>query len=260
MSETISLGQFVASEVIILLIVNSIEKLILKLESVYDILTSVEKIAQVATLPIDNIRNQLRINYKLPITVQINGLEIHNSTYSFSLNAEHPSQLIKLQSRNEIDAFIDYFYKVKPERKGEILINNINVSKINKYTLNANTGIFSDRELLFDGSIKENITIGNSKIKDEHIVSFFNTIGATTFINSQPEGLNTEVLGGLYSAKQEFYRLLILARTLLKEPRLLVIDDYLLPEIVNSQKLIDYVKTNLPNTLIIIVKTNTHEI
>jgi ABC-type bacteriocin/lantibiotic exporter with double-glycine peptidase domain len=260
MSETISLGQFVASEVIILLIVNSIEKLILKLESVYDILTSVEKIAQVATLPIDNTRNQLRINYKLPITVQINGLEIHSSIYSFSLNAEHPSQMIKLQSRNQIDAFIDYFYKVKPERKGEILINNINVSKINKYTLNANTGIFSDRELLFDGSIKENITIGNSKIKDEHIVNFFNNIGANTFINSQPEGLNTEVLGGLYSAKQEFYRLLILARTLLKEPRLLVIDDYLLPEIINSQKLINYVKTNLPNSLIIIVKTNTHEI
>lgn len=260
MNETISLGQFVASEVIILLIVNSIEKLILKLESVYDILTSVEKIAQVATLPIDNTPNQLKINFKLPLNIQINNLQVYNSTYSFTLSSEHQSQLIKLQSRNEIDAFIDYFYKVKPERKGEILINNVSVSLINKYTLNANTSLFSDRELLFDGSIKENITIGNSKIKDEHIVHFYNSIGATSFINSQPEGLNTEILGGLYSSKQEFYRLVILARTLLKSPRLLVIDDYLLPEILTSQKLIEYIKNNLPNTLTIIVKTNIHEI
>ncbi|HKK38308.1 MAG TPA: ABC transporter transmembrane domain-containing protein, partial [Cryomorphaceae bacterium] len=49
----ISLGQFVAAEIIIILIMNSIEKLIVGLESVYDVLTSVEKLGALTDMPLE---------------------------------------------------------------------------------------------------------------------------------------------------------------------------------------------------------------
>ncbi len=49
-SQQMNIGQFVAAEIIILLVINSVEKIILGLETFYDVLTSVEKIGQVADL------------------------------------------------------------------------------------------------------------------------------------------------------------------------------------------------------------------
>jgi len=50
LDQKMNIGQFVAAEIIILLIINSIEKLIIGLETLYDVLTAVEKIALVADL------------------------------------------------------------------------------------------------------------------------------------------------------------------------------------------------------------------
>ena len=49
----ITLGQFVASEVIIILVLNAVEKIILNVDVVYDLLTAVDKISQVTDLPLE---------------------------------------------------------------------------------------------------------------------------------------------------------------------------------------------------------------
>jgi len=53
-NQEINLGQFVAAEIIILLVLSSVEKLILSMETVYDVLTGVEKMGQVTDIPIEN--------------------------------------------------------------------------------------------------------------------------------------------------------------------------------------------------------------
>ena len=47
-----NIGQFVAAEIIILLVINSVEKLIIGLETIYDMLTSIEKIGQLTDFPL----------------------------------------------------------------------------------------------------------------------------------------------------------------------------------------------------------------
>ena len=50
----INIGQFVASEIVIILVMNAVEKFIIQLDTVYDVLTSIEKIGSVMDLPIEN--------------------------------------------------------------------------------------------------------------------------------------------------------------------------------------------------------------
>jgi ABC-type bacteriocin/lantibiotic exporter with double-glycine peptidase domain len=70
LNQTMNIGQFVAAEIIILLILSSVEKIIVSLETVYDLLTAVEKIGQVTDIPLE----------------QESGMEIPENETGFSIN------------------------------------------------------------------------------------------------------------------------------------------------------------------------------
>jgi ABC-type bacteriocin/lantibiotic exporter with double-glycine peptidase domain len=59
MEQQMNIGQFVASEIIILLVLSSVEKLILSLETIYDVLTSLEKIGQVTDMELESNEGML---------------------------------------------------------------------------------------------------------------------------------------------------------------------------------------------------------
>ncbi len=255
LKEEITIGQFVASEIIILLIINSIEKLILKIESIYDILTSVEKISQVATLPISETKHQTKINFESNISLKVTDLIINKSSYNFELETSKQKSIqLSITNRNAIDEFIEVFRNSYSDVKGEILLNGISIKLINKFTANANTSIFSDKELLFDGSVKENITFGNLKITDDIVIRTINSFSNVNFLNYLPDALTTELIGGNYTSKQEIYREVILLRSLLKNPKILIVDESLLPINIKPEALVNYINTNLPNCLTIYIK------
>jgi ABC-type bacteriocin/lantibiotic exporter with double-glycine peptidase domain len=84
LNQQMNIGQFVAAEIIILLILNSVEKLILSLEIFYDVLTSIEKIGQITDLPLEQ-------SFGSKFESSNNGLDLKISdlSYSFS-NYQHP--------------------------------------------------------------------------------------------------------------------------------------------------------------------------
>ena len=82
-NQTMNIGQFVAAEIIILLILASVEKLIVSLETVYDLLTAIEKIGQVTDLPLES-----KTGMEIPYSED--GFEIDFTNLSFSV--EHTSQ------------------------------------------------------------------------------------------------------------------------------------------------------------------------
>lgn len=255
LKEQITIGQFVASEIIILLIINSIEKLILKIESIYDILTSVEKISQVATLPISEAQHQTKINFENAVNLKVNDLMIGKTKFNFELDTnKQKSIVIQINNRNELDEFIDVFHSSSSINQSEVLINNIKIQLINKFIANSRTSIFSDKELLFDGTVKENITFGNIKITDEIIINTINYFTNVNFLNYLSDGLSTEIIGGNYSSKQELYREVILLRSLLKNPKILIIDESLLPINFKEEILVQYINKFLPTCLTIFIK------
>ena len=109
--------------------------------------------------------------------------------------------------------------------EGEVLLGGINVKEYSLKTLRDAIGIVLQKNLLFSGSIRENLLWGDKQASDEEIWQSCEKAGAAEFLRRFPNGLDTDLgQGGVNVSGGQKQRLCI-ARTLLKHPRILILDD-----------------------------------
>ncbi len=256
LAEEITLGQFVAAEIIILLIVNSVEKSILKIESVYDILTSVEKITHVAALPLEDNKNGMSFQKHEPLHLKLKDIEIGKSLLNLELKTGDYHQL-ELNNQLEKDELVEILSKTTSTYKGSISINSIDYTLIDKAFLTKKVAFSTEQELLFDGTILENITMGHHDVDEHQVRRLFTDLNALEFINRFPEGFNTEIIGGHYADQHELYHFCLLARMILKRPAIMIYDVALLPQAILRKQVETYLKSK--NTTAIIIALNTKD-
>lgn len=108
---------------------------------------------------------------------------------------------------------------------GEILIDGVNVKNYDLEALRELTGVVLQKNVLFTGSIKENIKWGKKDATDEEIIAACKAAQAHDFIMSQPNGYDTVLAqGGLNLSGGQKQRLCI-ARAIIKQPKILILDD-----------------------------------
>ena len=108
---------------------------------------------------------------------------------------------------------------------GEILVDGVNVKDYDIEALRELTGVVLQKNVLFTGTIKENIKWGKQDATDEEIISACKAAQAHDFIMSQPDGYDTELSqGGLNLSGGQKQRLCI-ARAIIKQPKILILDD-----------------------------------
>ena len=108
---------------------------------------------------------------------------------------------------------------------GEILVDGVNVKDYDIEALRELIGVVLQKNVLFTGTIKENIKWGKQDATDEEIISSCKAAQAHDFIMSQPDGYNTELSqGGLNLSGGQKQRLCI-ARAIIKQPKILILDD-----------------------------------
>lgn len=108
---------------------------------------------------------------------------------------------------------------------GEILVDGVNVKNYDLEALRELTGVVLQKNVLFTGSIKENIKWGKKDTTDEEIIAACKAAQAHDFIMSQPNGYDTVLAqGGLNLSGGQKQRLCI-ARAIIKQPKILILDD-----------------------------------
>lgn len=108
---------------------------------------------------------------------------------------------------------------------GELLVDGVNVKKYDLEALRELTGVVLQKNVLFTGTIKENIKWGNPNATDEEIIAACKAAQAHDFIMSQPDDYNTVLAqGGLNLSGGQKQRLCI-ARAIIKQPKILILDD-----------------------------------
>lgn len=108
---------------------------------------------------------------------------------------------------------------------GEILVDGVNVKNYDIEALRELTGVVLQKNVLFTGSIKENIKWGKKDATDEEIIAACKAAQAHDFIMSQPNDYDTVLAqGGLNLSGGQKQRLCI-ARAIIKQPKILILDD-----------------------------------
>lgn len=109
--------------------------------------------------------------------------------------------------------------------EGQVLIDDVNVKDYDLFTLRDMIGVVLQKNVLFTGTIKDNIRWGKQDATDEEITAACKAAQAEEFILSQPNGYDTFLAqGGLNLSGGQKQRLCI-ARAMIKKPKILILDD-----------------------------------
>lgn len=109
--------------------------------------------------------------------------------------------------------------------QGQVLIDGVDVRKYDLTALREMIGVVLQKNVLFSGTIKENIRWGKKDATDEEIVAACQAAQAHDFVLTQPKGYDSDLSqGGLNLSGGQKQRLCI-ARAMIKHPKILILDD-----------------------------------
>ena len=256
--QQMNLGQFVAAEIIILLIINSTEKLILSIETFYDVLTGIEKVDEVTAIELDKEDG-------VKITPENKGIEIELKHLTLSywnkealllqdlnlqINKGEKILLTGYQSSGK-SALLNLLSSVQTDFEGKISYNGISLSNTNLSSLRQNIGTATIYDELFNSSITKNISF-DENCEMDRVQEISEIVGLKDIIASLPLGYET-ILNTFESSLPKSISFKIkLARCLLKNPRLILIDDdFDLLNQTEKIKILEYL-SSLKSTLILI--------
>ena len=119
-------------------------------------------------------------------------------------------------------------------------------------------GVSLLEESPFEGTIKENVTFGDPSISREEIYEAFKNLGLMEFLREQPKGLDTVIFPEGKQLSYTVSRKLILARTILKKPKLLILEDPL-NQIPNeeAQEIIEFLSKKEHGWGLVVVSRNS---
>ncbi len=260
LNQKMNIGQFVAAEIIILLVITSIEKLIIGLETLYDMLTSIEKLGQVVDKPLENQDGE-KVNFE-------NGIDLELDTVTYKVSNREKSILedisLKIKPKSRIivqgesgsgkSSLLRILSGIITPTNGNMYINDLSIKGIHINHYRAHLGLSLSEEFPFEGTLRENLTFGDLTIPDERIFEILKMIGLTKFLKNLPEGLNTILYPEGKQMSYTIIKKIVLARAILKKPKLLILEDALDQFSKQETKsIIDYLcKSSNPWALIVV--------
>jgi ABC-type bacteriocin/lantibiotic exporter with double-glycine peptidase domain len=257
--QQMNIGQFVAAEIIILLVINSVEKIILGIETFYDVLTSVEKIGAVTDLELEE--DTLAPNEYCFTNIQ---LETENLKFRFpdAKNDVLKSISLKIEQGEKIyldgengsgkTTLIRILSGFLQPTSGIFFINDDTFQKINLAQYRAHIGTILSGETPFEGTIRENITLNDNAITNEDLVWALEAVQLSAVIKSLPNGLETQIHPEGKQLSSSNAQKILLARSIIHKPKLLFYEnptDAMDAKV--SEEIIDFITSNKQWTLIV---------
>ncbi|MCS6895850.1 MAG: ATP-binding cassette domain-containing protein [Bacteroidia bacterium] len=230
----ISLGQFVASELVLFLILNAVQDLVGHLESLYDAFVGIDKLSQIFIPPTEKVTGIIlppKKSYSIEIrnlsfsSAQRNMIHTFLRDISLSIRAGEKVCFTGPMGSGKTTLLMT-LYGLYKDYQGDIFIDGTNLRHIDLLTLRARIGDAIDLGEIIEGTLWENLTLGSPNLSWEAVNEMCEKLQLKPVIDKLPEGFFTMlppqgrgVLSGL-----DLRRLLV-ARALLAQPAILFVDD-----------------------------------
>lgn len=240
----LTLGQLVASELIVTVIVGSFAKLGKHMESFYDLLASVDKLGQLFDVPIERTDGLLTFGTGGPAAVKLRhvfygytGRKPLFEDLSFEIEPGSRVALTGTPGSGK-STLIDLILAQRSPTLGNLLIDGVDPRELRADVIRHAVAIARHAEI-FEGTVAENIILGRPGITRHEAQKVIAELGFYDAIQALPEAFDTRLTSAGRPLSDTQLQLLILARALVGRPRLLLLDGVLdeLPDDVQDRVL-----------------------
>lgn len=229
-----NIGQFVAAEIVIVQIISSVEKLVYSIETIYDVLTGLEKLGAVTDLELENQdeSDQLRLENGDKLKVKVKNLNLNSpqwghrilSDLNFEINHGEKIGIAGGMSSGK-SSLLQLIAGLFDSYEGSLLYNDIPYNKVQLESLRSLIGDNLRQEEIFEASILDNISLRRQSVSPENVMELLELVGLKGFVEDLPNGIYTALpTGGLGLASSTRNRLLM-ARSLAGTHSLLLLED-----------------------------------
>ena len=261
-NEQMNIGQFVAAEIIIILIIASVEKIIKTIESIYDVLTALEKIGFVFDKPMD----------------EYDGVSLKESNDSFAVAAENLSyryesaaatslKNLSFEIPSNTSAFIcgppssgkstlmKIISGILDPTDGIIKYNGFPLRSLDFDKLKEEIGFCINNSEIFQGTILDNISMRRDKATPENINRALSITGLSSYLAKMPLGFKTIIDPEGKKVPTNIQKRILLARAIATNPRLLILEDPLDHVNAEEKKTLISALTNKDNRWRVIISS-----
>jgi len=255
LNQLINIGQFIAAEIVIIAITASVEKLITSIDIVYDVLTAVEKLNKVLQRPTES-SGKLLLNATKPLKVEFknvsfsyNGGSSILKSLSFVIEPAEKILVHKTISGIGASTILKLISNNLTEHTGHILINDVPIDNYDMISYRKNVSYLSGQNEVFNGSLWDNISIGNAAVTPEAVTALIKELGFDGFIEDFKNGYATELFTKGAKLSSHLIQEILLLRTFVQPCHLMILDEpFKNLSATKRQKVAEYIN-KLPMTV-----------
>lgn len=264
LEQQMNIGQFVAAEIIILLVISSVEKLILGLETFYDLLTSLEKMGQVVDKELEPQTGETPFKENEGLTVELEdivykvpGLDKKIIDHLSLTIKPDTKLLIQGKSGSGRSTLLRMIAGILEPDEGKIYVNNVSLKGIKLSQYRSYLGHSLTEEYPFEGTLLDNITFGNKDIPMEDVYWALDKVSLSEFVKEQPQGLKTILYPEGKKIPDFISRKIVLARSIVTRPKLMVLKDPLEQyDEEGTEKMMDFLTDPANGWALVVVSEN----
>ncbi len=228
LNQQMNIGQFVAAEIIIITTINSVEKIIINLDSVYDVLTAIQKLGKLTDKPVENT-GSLVLGETEKISISTRQL-----TFGYGEKPVLKDLSIDIAAGQKIavtgsegsgkSTLLKMLTGAYPGFDGSISINGIPLGNYDLRSYREALGIFFLQENIFNGTLWENITMGK-EVDREYLQKLVALLQLESFLQSLPSGYDTPLDPTGKKLSSRVVQKILFARAVVGKPRLLLMEE-----------------------------------